>query len=145
MRELRKTRHEMLRKCEEYSSNWLWNKNEIPRWKRMENIEERDKTNNWKWGGEENTVGILKQKFWVRTRNMSKLTQTSKIEKMNYSQEHGKVLGARVKPIKWYANCSPQGEISLRLLSEAPLPLWALLAAEYELRCKKLLGKYSRT
>lgn len=51
---------------------------------------------------------------------------------MNYSQERSKILGARVKPINSYANCYPDGEVSLHLLSEGPLPLWALLTVEYE-------------
>lgn len=50
----------MLRKCEEDSSNRLWDKYEMPRWKWMEDIEEKGKTNNWKWEGEGNAVGIMK-------------------------------------------------------------------------------------
>lgn len=137
----------MLRKCEEDSSNRLWDKYEMPRWKWMEDIEEKGKINNWKWEGEGNAVGMMKQKV------------------LDANEEHGEINMDGQDTEKWTAvrstarywgqelnssNHTPTAILMERFCSPppavwGPLPLWALLAAEYELRRKKLLGEYSTT
>lgn len=61
----------------------------------------REKENNWKWEGEENTVGIMTVKVLGSNKEHGEIYENKQdTGKMNDSREYCKILGARVKPIK---------------------------------------------